>query len=79
MNKLDEIEARFKDAYGYGGEYQPSPMPLAEAIIDIDLLIRAVRQLGTLYDEEVRRTDKSLSMNLTIESLDPDVLELVVG
>ncbi|KKN05442.1 hypothetical protein LCGC14_1087370 [marine sediment metagenome] len=92
MTKLDEIEAKHTDGYGY--DSKPSVMPLADALIDMDLLIRAVRQLGVerrMYQALFEAVDDSYKdfeethlevyqayndVSGTVEP-DPDVLELI--
>jgi len=71
MNKLDEIGAKHTDGYGYdGGE---SVMPLADALIDMALLIRAVRQLGAW-----RKWLDTGAFDAPPD-IDPDVMELLEG
>ena len=82
--RLTEIEAEAKRRQGWRSEPGHN-YPTVTIDRDVFFLVtRAVRQLGAVtrtaqgvMDEEVRWTDKATSLNLTLVSVDPDVLELI--
>jgi len=76
VTKLDEIEAKHTDGYGYDGDRE-SVMPLAGALIDMHLLIRAVRQLGAVLDAAEKQDTWSDELAEAFNVLQPDVRELL--
>jgi hypothetical protein len=75
MTTLDEIEARVKRETDLGATEWLGPSARAVDLADVSLLIRAVRQLGGAWLDNIESLTKE--QQAAQDGIDPDVLEFI--